>query len=57
MQDSCTDMEILIYEKFTLLGILLISTSVMDGGVGEANPVLPHVELGVVGACHNNIYL
>jgi hypothetical protein len=50
-------LEILINEKFTLLEMLLMKTSVVDGGVGEANPVLPHVELCVVGTCHNNIYL
>jgi hypothetical protein len=49
MQDSCADRENLIYEKFTLLDMLLLSTSVVDGGVSEADPVLPHVELGVVG--------
>jgi hypothetical protein len=57
MKDSCEDIEILIYENFTLLGILLMSTSVVDGGVSEANPVLTHVELGVIGTCHNSIDL
>jgi hypothetical protein len=56
MKDSCEDMEILIYENFTLLEMLLMSASVVDGGVSEANPVLPHVELGVVGTYDNNIY-
>ena len=55
MKDSCEDIEILIYENFTLLGILLMSTSVVDGGVSEANPVLTHVELSVVGTCDNII--
>jgi hypothetical protein len=57
MKDSCADLDILIYENFTLLEILLVKTSVVDGGVSEANPVLTHVELGVVGTCDNNIYL
>jgi hypothetical protein len=50
-------MEILIYDNFALLEMLLVSTSVVDGGVGEANPVLPHVELCVVGTYDNSIYL
>jgi hypothetical protein len=49
MQDSCADLVILIYENFTLLEVLLMSASVVNGGVGESNPVLTHVELGVVG--------
>jgi hypothetical protein len=57
MKDSCADLDILIYENFTLLEIFLMSTSVVDGGVSESNPVLPHVELGVIGTCKNNIYL
>jgi hypothetical protein len=52
MKDSCADMDF----ELSKLYIVRDMASVVDGGVSESNPVLPHVELSVVGTCENNIY-